>query len=268
MKKVFLMMLVLAIAGISQAALTGSWALDDGTGNTATDSSGYGNDGTVTSGTWGTDYLTFDGTDTRVDIPNADWNGEYWCLDADTQFTVTWELDIRTAVDYVSAADNGDCLMLFSDTDDALPHVKWNKSLAFTSTGHLQAGAYGITSIDGETTTAVNDGEWHHVKMVWDIDTTSGVADTVQIFVDGTKEWEDTASDVNLKDTLDGEIASWTAPGMILGYNEHVNQATRDYKWDPFDGDMKNVSVTYVPEPATMLLLGLGAIPMLRRKKA
>jgi len=55
--------------------LVGYWAFDETTGTTASDSSGYGNDGTVNGATWTTGKvngaLSFDGTNDRVEIPGS-----------------------------------------------------------------------------------------------------------------------------------------------------------------------------------------------------
>ncbi|MDF7805978.1 carbohydrate-binding protein [Pontiellaceae bacterium B12219] len=55
--------------------LVGCWSFDDGTGSVATDSSGFGNDGTVENATWvsGADgtALNFNGTSSRVTLPVA-----------------------------------------------------------------------------------------------------------------------------------------------------------------------------------------------------
>ena len=55
----------------------GFWYLNEGSGTAATDSSGHGNTGTISSGTWvncpaqGRGYLMFNGSGTYVSIPNS-----------------------------------------------------------------------------------------------------------------------------------------------------------------------------------------------------
>lgn len=56
----------------AKAGLVGHWAFDEGSGTTAFDSSGNGNDGVITAGVWGSDadrssYLIFDGSTSVVD---------------------------------------------------------------------------------------------------------------------------------------------------------------------------------------------------------
>ena len=64
------------VAAASSSGLVAAYAFDEGTGTTVTDASGNGNNGTVANGTWSTtgkygDALKFNGTSTRVTIPNA-----------------------------------------------------------------------------------------------------------------------------------------------------------------------------------------------------
>jgi len=56
--------------------LVGYWQLNEGSGSTASDSSGNGNDGTVVGASWttsadGSGALSFDGEDDYVEVPNA-----------------------------------------------------------------------------------------------------------------------------------------------------------------------------------------------------
>ena len=58
------------------ATLVAAYAFDEGTGTTVTDSSGNGNNGTITDATWTTagkygDALVFNGTNALVTIPDA-----------------------------------------------------------------------------------------------------------------------------------------------------------------------------------------------------
>ena len=58
------------------ATLVAAYAFDEGTGTTVTDSSGNGNNGTITGATWTTagkygDALVFNGTNALVSIPDA-----------------------------------------------------------------------------------------------------------------------------------------------------------------------------------------------------
>ena len=60
----------LPVMASPSSSLVGSWNFDKGTGSTATDSSGNGNDGTLSGGKFG-NALVFDGVDDYVEIPNS-----------------------------------------------------------------------------------------------------------------------------------------------------------------------------------------------------
>ena len=66
---------VLSAAGTVSAELVAWWRFDDGSGTTAMDSTGNGNDGTLTGGATWTDgpilgALDFSGTNSRVTAPH------------------------------------------------------------------------------------------------------------------------------------------------------------------------------------------------------
>src|SRR4030042_6620249 len=76
----FVLVLSVALTSVARAAdpdLVGWWRLDDGSGMTAADMSGNGNDGTLRGDTaWVTGHLgkalQFDGVDDFVGVPHAD----------------------------------------------------------------------------------------------------------------------------------------------------------------------------------------------------
>ena len=59
------MLLVFGVEGIANATLVGHWSFDENSGNTAYDSSGFNNTGTIHEATWVTGKygsgLSFDG---------------------------------------------------------------------------------------------------------------------------------------------------------------------------------------------------------------
>lgn len=78
----FIGFLFFAIPGLNQSpavaddSLVASWMFDEGAGTMATDSSGYGNTGTLNGPTWTgsgkvNGALVFDGVNDRVQIPNS-----------------------------------------------------------------------------------------------------------------------------------------------------------------------------------------------------
>jgi hypothetical protein len=72
------LVLSLALMSTARAELIGWWRFDEGSGTTAYDFSGYGNDGTLRNGAeWGIGYLSnssvqLDGADDFVEVPHAD----------------------------------------------------------------------------------------------------------------------------------------------------------------------------------------------------
>lgn len=86
MRKIILIpVLMFLIIGSASAALDDGlnayWQFDSGSGNTAEDSSGNGNDGTVNSATWTSgkfdDSLSFGGNGENVDVPDVINNGKF-----------------------------------------------------------------------------------------------------------------------------------------------------------------------------------------------
>ncbi|MEZ6124895.1 MAG: M60 family metallopeptidase [Planctomycetaceae bacterium] len=127
------------------------WKLDETSGSVAADSSGNGRDGAVSGGTWTPGNrggaLLFNGTSDRI------LAGTAASLSGTTDFTATaW---IRTTASGViiqqrNGGFNGEYVL----------KVNPNGTLNFFIYGN---SAY---QFDFNSTTAVNDGEWHHVAAV------------------------------------------------------------------------------------------------------
>ena len=239
MKNIMVLLMILSIVTISQAAVTT----------------------TILSGS-----QEFDGTfANRLTVdPAVNWDGEFWSTSPDianADFTVTWELDITTSNTPAKKA----AIMMFGPTGAANTHVDGNKILFMDQTGGIGFGGSGLSLSPANLTTlttakngvTLNDGVTHHVELVLDIQ--SGL-DTFTIYVDGNEAL--TRNTHNLA-RADQKIAA-TGWGMVLGYNEKGGNAGA---WAEFNGSLGDVSVTYVPEPATLMLLSLGGI-LLRRKAA
>jgi hypothetical protein len=79
-----IVVLALTIANPASADLVGWWRFDDGSGTTAMDSSGNGNDGTLNGGAQWTDgqigsAIQFNGTDSSVTAPYIPLNTQSRC---------------------------------------------------------------------------------------------------------------------------------------------------------------------------------------------
>jgi hypothetical protein len=112
---------VTGLVNSATAELVGHWRLDEGSGNIANDSSGYGNQGTLQGDPqWVAGYygaaLAFDGTDDNIDCGNdhslnitdeitlSAWINMARRPDVDSWFTIPWKEDAYSM--YLYGADN------------------------------------------------------------------------------------------------------------------------------------------------------------------
>jgi hypothetical protein len=283
MKKLVLLLLVTALVGISQAALTGEYLFN----GSAVDTSPTGATLTVVGATVNpTTGVTFSGSAgayVKAVAPSSAWDGKYWSNAS--EFTMTWDLDFNTST--APTGTNGGALLMFTDTSKAggISHVRGNKILAMDNVGKIWVAANSIQNNSSNLGTnsykSVNtykDGVSHHVQVQWDIKA-GGVStplqnDTVKIVIDNGLEtvivpnfdwnYQLLMNEMNGNDDPAGNWYAWTAPGMVIGYN----LASNANAWKPFTGTIDNVQINLVPEPATLSMLGLGALALLRKKRA
>ena len=145
----------------------GSWHLDETSGTVANDSSGYANNGTVTSPIWTAagkigGCLGFNGTSSQVQITNplsADFSIAFWVKTTQTGGTGQWY--------------NGVGLV---DGDVAGPANDFGTALC----GAKLAFGVGNPDLTILSTTAINDGAWHHC-----VATRAQTTGTMKIYVDG-----------------------------------------------------------------------------------
>jgi hypothetical protein len=151
----FVFVLSLVLTSSTMADLVGWWRLDEGTGTTAYDSSGNGNDGTIlgnpqwVAGKVG-NALDFDG------------NGDYIDIGNDPIFDITKEITLSI---WVNANDNGNgennCWMGKGDNTYAIKHQTGNylEFFIYDGTWHSTNYSTNITSLNGE---------WHHMAGTYD----------------------------------------------------------------------------------------------------
>jgi len=165
----FVLVLGLVLTSAVEAddpTLVGWWKFDEGSGRTAYDSSGYGNDGALVgncqwvAGVFGM-ALEFDGTDAYVSVPNS----------SSLQLT-----SALTMAGWIKADSwgSGSAVDIIARKGEDNPN---NYQLAITdglSTLYLDDN----DGIGYRGDTLLNTGQWYHVAATWD-------GSTVRIYVDG-----------------------------------------------------------------------------------
>ena len=145
----------------------GSWHLDETGGSTANDTSGSGNNGVATSPVWTAagkinGCLAFNGTSSQVQIANplsGDFSIAFWVKTTQSGGTGQWYKGIGLVDGYVAGTTN--------DFGTALCGGKL---------------AFGVGNPDQTilSTSAINDGAWHHC-----VATRAQSSGTMKVYVDG-----------------------------------------------------------------------------------
>jgi len=168
--------------------LVGSWSFDEGSGNTAYDSSGNGNDGELKNGVTWTDgkfgkALSFDGVDDYVEVPsNAN-------LDSPSFSVVLWvKLD---------TASDGKVTGVIGKWASPNPAQSWR--IYKTAANKLEFDAYGeIANID---TYPLDMDRWYLIVATYDDN-----IKTARIYQDGVLVREKNISPNTMKNTISGTL--------------------------------------------------------------
>ena len=174
---------VCLIIGTSYAAInpdniTGMWLFNEGSGNTAKDSSGNKNDGKINGGVKWVDgkfgkALEFNGSDGWVEVPHSNTVG----FKKGVSFTITVHFK-GTKVGGSLVGKN------YEDTSQALPwYLLWNGGGDNKVTLYLRNSA--SASFRANSTSEIGDDKWHFVAGR--ADASSGKA---SIWIDGKMEAE------------------------------------------------------------------------------
>ena len=200
----FALMLGLVVTSVAQADLVGWWRLDDGSGTTAIDSSGGGNDGTfqgdpqwVAGKVAGA--LEMDGGD-YVDVPGAaDINPESITLMTWVNFTSVDPADMERQ-DYLSRGD-----------DYAFSLHEWGARDSTPAEGKISGivtSAGGWSVVNGQT--LIEPDTWYHTALTYSSET-----QTLTLYLDGEIDGE---LDVpgGLEHRLGGSLTIGTYSGRDL----------------------------------------------------
>ncbi|MFZ0034799.1 MAG: LamG domain-containing protein [Sedimentisphaerales bacterium] len=244
MKKLIFTVLVMAVlTATADADPISHWKLDETIGNTTSDSAD-GNPGTVYGAQWTTGRvggaLSFDGVNDYVDVGDKD------------------NLDFGATASFSIAAWVNSNIDTYVDT--AIVDKKRIDAGGYSREGYtfkiyMDTLYFGIEDTSSNVVvtagnTPIRDNKWHHVAAVRDT-----AQDKLYIYLDGVL---DAAPVV---DTTIGTLA--TSRSFRIGYAQYY-----PIFFDGMIDDVRvynhalsqNEIVAIMPEPATLLLLGLGAI--------
>jgi len=209
--------LVLGVTGSARANLVGHWPLDDGSGTTARDSSGNGNNGTLmgdpkwVAGQLG-GALSFDGTQDYVDCGS---NSSLHPTDAITM--AAWFM--------IDSGVSHNCFIMSfgGGWNDPGYHIFYHSGYNAFRPGLQRAGEK--TEFDN---TAPSKDEWHHIALTWD---THGDK-VMRLYIDGEPQ--------PVTGRFNGPIG---APGYNYWIGGYANTSRDPTNYQSFLGKIDDVRV-------------------------
>ncbi|MCH1510431.1 MAG: LamG domain-containing protein [Akkermansiaceae bacterium] len=229
------MLAAASFIGASHADLIGHWAFDEGVDAIAADSSGQGNNATITNGTWGTDatrnsYLIFNGIDSVVD-PNLTLP----VMDTTNDFT--WALWVNSQE--VIGGTQQNAILIGNRFDAAGVDFAPRQFIKITPTKfEWHQNGNGNDNLDVDDLIV---GQWHHIAVV-------KTGANLEYFFDGLSVGTSTLTEV---------IGTAAHPLFIGG---HSNLVPADPEYEHFNGFIDDVRIydEALSEEEVQALLGPG----------
>ena len=255
---------VTALASMSNAALTGWWQFDD-----LSDSSGNGHNVSLhgnaslapTGGPAGGGVLVLDGSGDWADVPNSPDHSFVQGED----FTITLFYNGPASDTNNGLITNGYADNPREPTGYYLLQVTNNQQFEFDS----RCCAGGTPRFrTGRVGPSLTDGAWHNVTMVRDY-----TANEIRTYIDGDLEHTGT---INASNGGDWNMGVNTE---ALTFGDHLDRFTAGsfddiaiWKGEALSASDIGIIASggvgaLVPEPSTSLLLGLGSLILIRRRK-
>ncbi|YCM44660.1 LamG domain-containing protein [Verrucomicrobiaceae bacterium 227] len=238
------------------AALIGHWAFDEGSGATAADSSGLGNDGTITGATWGSDatranYIVMSGAAGSVVDPNVTLPA----MTSTNNFTWAFWANSQEGINGVQQ----NAVIIGNRKNGANGEYSPRQFIKFTPTKfewHQNSG----TINDNQEYDDLVVGEWHHHAVVKTGLSLQYYRDGIAVGGPGTVTESELSGAVAMRFFIGGDVNNPSVNEFFNGYIDDV----RIYDDALSAGD---VNALAVPEPSALLLGALSLGMMIRRKR-